>query len=90
MLQERSRTCEVAYKTARRSVPAPPYLTRKKTAARAERPAKKRPKGREYDRGDRREAIRMYLEGDKVKDIAAAFGTHQRTVYKWLRVSTTH
>ena len=55
----RSRTCEVAYQTARRAVPAPSYLNRKKTAA-GERPAKKK-KGREYDRGDRREAIRMYL-----------------------------
>ena len=81
----RSRTCEVAYQTARRAVPAPSYLNRKKTAA-GERPAKKK-KGREYDRGDRREAIRMYLADEKVVDIAAAYGTHERTVYKWLKVS---
>jgi len=81
----RSRTCEVAYQTARRAVPAPSYLNRKKTAA-GERPAKKK-KGREYDRGDRREAIRMYLANEKVVDIAAAYGTHERTVYKWLKVS---
>ena len=75
----RSRKCEVAYQTARRAVPAPSYLNRKKTAA-GERPAKKK-KGREYDRGDRREAIRMYLANEKVVDIAAAYGTHERTVY---------
>ena len=74
-----------SYKTARRAVPAPSYLARKKTAA-GERPAKKK-KGREYDRGDRREAIRMYLADEKVVDIAAAYGTHERTIYKWLRVS---
>ncbi len=39
------------------------------------------------DRGDRREAIRMYLADEKVVDIAAAYGTHERTIYKWLRVS---
>ena len=75
-----------SYQTARRAVPAPTYLARRKTAA-GERPAKKKPKGREYDRGDRREAIRMYLANDKVTDIAAAYGTHERTIYKWLRVS---
>ena len=76
----------VAYQTTRRSLPAS-SLTRKKTAAGAERPAKKKPKGREYDLGDRREAIRMYLAGEKVVNIADEYGAHERTIYKWLRVS---